>query len=63
MNSTIKVQTENQKECHWQSDELLKELSQLKSLLRNVKVESENSEIPLPKPVLELKQLLIQQRD
>ena len=39
----------------------MKEISQLKSLLRNVKVESENSEIPLPEPVQELKQLLIKQ--
>ena len=59
LNSTIKIPTE-QKD-NMASEELLKEISQLKSLLRNVKIESENSEILLPKPVQELKQLLNQQ--
>ena len=59
LNSTFKT-TVVQKDGT-ESEELMKEISQLKSLLRNVKVESENSEIPLPEPVQELKQLLIKQ--
>ena len=59
LNSTIKTPVD--KKDVTESEELLKEISQLKTLLRNVKVESGNSEIPLPKPVQELKQLLIKQ--
>lgn len=59
LNSTIKT-TVVQKDAT-ESEELMKEISQLKSLLRTVKVESENNEIPLPEPVQELKQLLIKQ--
>ena len=59
LNSTFKT-TVVQKDGT-ESEELMKEISQLKSLLRNVKVENENSEIPLPEPVQELKQLLIKQ--
>jgi flagellar biosynthesis protein FlhF len=42
-------------------DDLRKELTELKSLLKNVKVDGENSGIPLPKPVQQLKQLLTSQ--
>jgi flagellar biosynthesis protein FlhF len=59
LNSTFKT-TIVQKDAS-ESEELMKEISQLKSLLRKVKVENENSEIPLPEPVQELKQLLIKQ--
>jgi flagellar biosynthesis protein FlhF len=59
LNSTIKTPVD--KKDVTESAELLKEISQLKTLLRNVKVESGNSEIPLPKPIQELKQLLIKQ--
>jgi len=41
--------------------ELRKELIELKSLLKNVKVDSKNSGIPLPKPIQQLKQLLTRQ--
>ena len=59
LNSTIKTAVD-QKDVT-ESEDLKKEISQLKSLLRNIKVESENSEIPLPAPVQEVKQLLIKQ--